>query len=418
MSLNKNNSIHSQIKKLFLGFTIILSLIYSFLLLGYSWVVEDNIFNRLVENEAQFIIDFYHEHDEVTKPRSEYVQIYQSWKDLPGEIFHLHQLDSDRIEFESPSGDSLHVKPIILGGASYVLAANVSTFEVGKDYLPFISIWLIVIVIIIGAVALLLSIIISNKALNPLKRLTNKVAIMSPIKIDATFSAEFPDNEVGYLAKTFESSIIHLQQVLQRESDFTRDVSHELRTPMTILSNIESKGKNRGALDKKDIQQMSQAVSQLQLTVTTLLALARQESLEVQELKLLAVLEDCIINHYELNQDQDFELIIDIAAGYKVVANENLLKILLNNLLSNAVHYASGNSLKIKLEDGNIYFENRAVSFEVSDPFKANSRGKNSRGIGLGLNLVKRLCDSFGWQVELKSNNKTFCIILSTKINH
>lgn len=412
----KYPTIQNQITKLFLGFTLTLSLVYSLLLLGYSWVVEDNIFNRLVKNEAQFIVDYYYQNGQITAPRSDFINLYSSWNDLPGNIAHLHQLDPNRIEFESPIGDSLHVKPIVLGSKSFVLAANVSAFEVGKDYLPIISLWLIVIVIIISSLALLVSIFISKRAIKPLKHLTQKVATSHSAKIDDTFSDEFPNNEVGYLAKTFQSSILHLQEVLQRESDFTRDASHELRTPITILRNIKTKLKKQGgldSLDNKNFKQFSYAVSQLQLTVTTLLALAREESVQAQELKLLAVLEDCIINHYELSQNKEFELFIDIPASYKVKANQNLLKILLNNLLSNAINYASRNSLTIKAIGTDIYFENKASTHPPSEPFKAHSRGEDSMGIGLGLNLVKRLCSSFGWQVNLKNNKENFCIVIS-----
>ena len=62
-----------------------------------------------------------------------------------------------------------------------------------------------------------------------------------------------------------------------------------------------------------------------------------------------------------------------------------------------------------------IYFENKTDAFELSEPFKANSRGDDSMGIGLGLNLVKRLCDSFGWNVDLKTDDDIFCIIISAQ---
>jgi len=104
----------------------------------------------------------------------------------------------------------------------------------------------------------------------------------------------------------------------------------------------------------------------------------------------------------------------DVPRDFAVQANQNLLKILLNNLLTNAVNYASGNSLSIRVRENAIYFENRADSFDLETPFQKNCRGENSLGIGLGLNLVKRLCSSFGWKVGLESEKSTFCIIIST----
>jgi len=411
------NSIQSQITKLFLGFTFVLSLIFSLLLLGYSWVVEDNIFNRIVKNEAEFILEQYKQSNQIVHPRSEFVSLYENWQELPGNVFHLHQLDPERIEFNLPSGGSLHVRQMVIGNKSYILAADVSKIEIGKEYLPYVSVWLVIIVLIISGLSLLISLVMARKTLKPLERLTEKVSSSKYQKIDQKFSKEFPDNEVGYLAKTFEESILHVQKVLQRESDFTRDVSHELRTPITILRNIQTKTKDHLKLDQKDFNQFSYAVSQLKLSVTTLLALAREESTELEELNFIKILEDCIINHYELSKNERFNLNIDVPNDFKVSANQILLKILLNNLLTNAVNYASGKSLSIKLVGSDIYFENRASHFELEDPFKANSRGNNSLGIGLGLNIVQRLCTAFNWRASLKSDDEMFCIIISTSPN-
>lgn len=411
----KHQSIQSKITQLFLGFTICLSFIYSFLLLGYSWVIEDNIFNRLVENEARFIIDYYEKHSEITQPRLKFITLYQSWQQLPDNIFHIHQLDPERIEFDLADGGSLHVTTIVLAGTPMILAANVSAFEVSKDYLPFLSFWLLLLVAVIIGCALILSIKMSKKVLKPLKQLTEKVAATKNIEMSQCFANEFPDNEVGYLAKTIEESILHLQSVLQRETDFTRDASHELRTPITILRNLHAKESNNRLLDSKDREIFGDAISRLQLTVTTLLALAREESAKTEDLIFLRVLEDCVVNHYEISQNENFELNIEVPANFRVKANLNLLKILINNLLTNAVNYTTENGLTVKVVGSNIYFENQARLTELERPFDANSRGENSLGIGLGLNLVKRLCDSFGWRVRLDNQRSLFRICISTQ---
>ena len=151
----------------------------------------------------------------------------------------------------------------------------------------------------------------------------------------------------------------------------------------------------------------------MQQTVTTLLALAREESLHIESVTLLSVLEDCVINHYELNQKQNFNLNIDIPANLQVQANENLLIILINNLLSNAVNYSSGNWLDIRCAGNKVYFENKRHPIELNEPFSAHSKGENSLGIGLGLNLVKRVCDLFNWQVNLEKHDDTFCLVIT-----
>ena len=407
------HSIQNRIIKLFVVFTFFLSLVYSLFLLNYSWGVEEAIFYRLVANEEHFITEYYKENEEIPSPRLSFVTAYTRWQDLPVSVFQQHQLDPHRIEFELPGGGGIHIKTIVLGGNSVILAIDVTTFEVGKDYLPIISKQLVILLLIITVIALFVSFMVSRSAIRPLKRLTEKVESSKNTKINKDFSAEFEQNEVGFLAQTFETSILHLQNVLQRESDFTRDVSHELRTPITILRNLELKTREAANFNEKDSRQFHFAITQMQQTVTTLLALAREESLHIESVLLLSVLEDCVINHYELNQKQNFNLNVDIPANLQVQANENLLKILINNLLSNAVNYSSGKVLDIRFADNNIYFENKRHPIELNEPFSANSKGENSLGIGLGLNLVKRVCDLFNWQVNLDKHDDSFCLVIT-----
>jgi len=99
-----------------------------------------------------------------------------------------------------------------------------------------------------------------------------------------------------------------------------------------------------------------------------------------------------------------------VDSQYKLVANKNLLKILINNLLSNAVRYSSGDWLSISIVNDVLTFENASNPLLLSDPFKSNCKGENSVGIGQGLNLVKRVCALFDWNIDLESTENNFKI--------
>ena len=340
------------------------------------------------------------------------MQLYNNWQALPAEIGQQHIQAPDKIEFDLATGGSLHIKVLTLGQSQFVLAADVSGFEVSKDYLPVISLWILAVIIGMSVIALVISLVIAKNAVGPLKRLTEKVAASKNDKRAYNFSKNFPNNEIGYLAQTFEKTFDHLQQILQRESDFTRDVSHELRTPTTILKNLMQGASDKTSitLNKKESRQFCYAVLEMEQTITTLLALARQESLHFEELSLLAIIEGCVINHYELNDNDAFRLQVLVERHYKLVVNKNLLKILINNLLSNAVRYSSGNWLCISIVDDVLIFENSTNPLVLSDPFKSNAKGENSEGIGQGLNLVKRVCALFDWEINLELTEGNFKI--------
>lgn len=430
--MNMTHSIESKIIQLFLMFTLFLSAVYSLLLLGYSWMVEDNVFNRLVNNETQYITQQHKQTSELVKPRLSYMAIYESWDELPDGIGLLHVENPNQIEFNLSSGGTLHLKEFNVGGKRLILAADVSSIEVGKEYLPAISSWLIIAVVMISLCAFGAAMYVAKNAINPLRKLTENVAVSKHKEIKPGFASGYPENEIGFLANTFEQSILHIQHALKRETDFTQDVSHELRTPTTILKNLVSKVSADTPLSEKHISQFHEAVVQLEQTVTTLLALARQESLNTQSLRLLDVLEDCIVNHYELNHyeqkhQQEFILDVDVSPEFKITANTQLLTILINNLLSNAVNYATANHLRIYVVNKDIIFENDLADDHIAgenlankdadtafNPLQQHVKGHKSQGLGLGLNLVSRVANTFDWQVTSTNVNDKFRIILTT----
>ncbi|MCO7227062.1 HAMP domain-containing sensor histidine kinase [Pleionea sp. CnH1-48] len=376
-------------------------------------MVEDNVFNRLVAEEAEFLERGYRQEEEIKSPRSPFFKLYSGWSDLPVSVYQQHLKDPEQVEFELGNKQTIHVKPIHLDGKTWVLVADVSKFEVGKVYLPFVSVSLIVIMLVILLAALALAFIVGRKAVSPLKILTYKVEKSKGAVLEKGFYKQFPSNEVGFLAKKIEESILHNQELLQREANFTRDVSHELRTPITILKNLLSEIKRHPNLSEKQREQYSLSISNIEQTVQTLLALAREESAQVEVLNILHVLENCIVDHYGLINRDDFLLDIHLPDDFMVKANLNLLKILFNNLLSNALEYSSSGSLSISSNGLAIIFSNES-DINVSEPLACNSKAESSKGIGQGLFLVKRICELFGWQVSTQSEQNNFCLIIDT----
>ena len=129
----------------------------SSLLVIYAWVIEDNIFNRLVGEEAGFIKQHYQKTGEITSPRIPFMTLYGDWSEFPESIQMLRQQSPNRIEFPLNDGGAIHVTEIQLGNATYLLAANVSSYEISKDYLPKLMPWIVLILLCTVLSALMLA---------------------------------------------------------------------------------------------------------------------------------------------------------------------------------------------------------------------------------------------------------------------
>ena len=108
----------------------------------------------------------------------------------------------------------------------------------------------------------------------------------------------------------------------------------------------------------------------------------------------------------------------DISDGILIEADPHYLKRILNNLMSNAQKYSSsyfGVALKQEEEDAvlcmsNTLKDNSSVNIErIFEPFYRMS-ARTSGGCGLGLYVVKLLCQRHGWKVEADIDNEIFTV--------
>ena len=401
--------IGNKIRGLLISFTLLISLFFVLLLLSYSWLVEDNVFNRLVAEEAKYIQQTYTEKQQVTTPRLPFMTLYRSWSELPENIQLLRSQSPDRIEFPLESGGTLHLTLITLGQSQWILAADVSGYEVSKDYLPTILKWIVVAQLGIGLISFFIARYLADHIVKPIQSITNSLQDQDNNQ-PLAFEHDFAPNEIGYLAASVESSFNRLQQSLERESQFTRDISHELRTPAAVLKMIAEKLKADTPVSDASKHRLNQAVVQIEQTLNVLLALAREESLLKEKLNLKEEMEYCIINHFVLANDERAELHIDIDPGFYLDGNRNLLHILINNLLDNGVNHGIEINLTIQAANHSLKITNPAQQAISENLFEPQVKSTNSHGLGLGLHLVKRICQRMGWEVDVENNGKEFSV--------
>ncbi|RUO42341.1 sensor histidine kinase [Pseudidiomarina aestuarii] len=412
-----NSSIKKTLQIAVVSFALALAVCLVSLLIAYAYVVEDNVFNRLVSSEANYLERVYAEQSQVVQPRFPFMTIYSNWQELPKQVQELRQLSSERVEFPTANGGTLHLQTLQLGGDEWILTADVTGLEVSRDYLPRLVPWIGLIFAIVMGAAWLLSFYLGRSITQPLTRLATRFKQSSDSSRSIELPSQLPQNEIGYLADVVKNSVDKLQIALQREADFTRDISHELRTPTTVLKFLVERLDDAKGLSKQQSKQLKEMVARIEETTTVLLALAREESVHTESLGLLAELESCVVNHRKLADLEEFELHIDVPSNYRINANQNLLQLMLTNLINNALEHASKPSLQIKLQSNALHFTNPIAETTPADLTTASVRGPASQGLGQGLHLVKRICQLNQWQLEINSMPPQFQLEIRFKSN-
>jgi signal transduction histidine kinase len=379
-----------------------ISLIYSFLIVLYSWTIEDNIFNRLVNDEATHITEQFKRSGEVLPPKADYMRLVENFTDLPIEIQKEYPSNPSKVEYQTRSGKTLHMTTIKLGGQHLFLLADVEQFEVSKDNMPNLLVWLLVIACLISAIALVVSLQTAKKITGPLKALASDVNKKNAGNIE---SDAFPENEIGLLALNTKNAFNQLNTALERERVFTKDISHEIRTPVAIIQNVLSASKKEKTITESNFDTVTEAVANINQITSILLALARSESSQTETVNLTAELEFLIINQFDFllaEAGKHLELTLNFEGDVKVTCNQNLVSILMLNLLSNMVRHASSDYAEITLNERQLIFKNQTQQNTINSPFVSGVKGEQSEGLGHGLNLIQRICEQSNWQLSIE----------------
>lgn len=250
----------------------------------------------------------------------------------------------------------------------------------------------------------------SRAILAPVNALAERLGSMQPRQRQLRIAQDFQGDEISRIARAFDVYLERLDQFVERERSFTAAASHELRTPLSVML---------GALDVLDTQAQSpatqravarlrRACSDMRTFIEAALLLAREEATTLQD-DQPAVLADVLQHLLEDMQPQlrerNIRVTVDVPADFTLPQPRNLLQIMLGNLLRNAIEHTRDGSIDVQLHERTLTLRDSGSGIAAEHLAQVFERGFTTKpdGVGLGLNLVRRICDRCGWRVALTS---------------
>jgi signal transduction histidine kinase len=220
------------------------------------------------------------------------------------------------------------------------------------------------------------------------------------------------NSEVQILVGALQHFIKRVNHFLHRERNFTRNASHELRTPLAVMrANLDSLQRRITGQPELSVplERMQRTVHEMEKLLETLLILAREDE---SRLPLEAIIiNDLVAERIEqvsraLANDEvavklEADSLVQMHAPPKVMA------IVIDNLLRNAINYTGKGEVVVRIWADGLSIQDNGPGMDtellqrVFEPFE---RGESSAGgFGLGLTIVKRLCDRFDWEITVQS---------------
>jgi signal transduction histidine kinase len=255
----------------------------------------------------------------------------------------------------------------------------------------------------------------SHKAVSPIVKLARAVEDAeiregSLPDLDLAELREIPDEEVSSLVRALDQFTHRLEHFIERERLFTRDASHELRTPIAVLrSAMELLERRYDVEEDKTIRRIYRTLYDMEALIETLLILAREEEdvLPTKRVEVNQLVAEEIDTLRLLFQDKSIVVQTDEEALLALEAPERVLHILIGNLLRNAFNYTPEGTISIRIWSQGFAVKDSGVGMDkqqVKQVFKPFYRADNAiNGYGLGMTIVKRLCNRYNWHLRIAS---------------
>ncbi|KKO45687.1 hypothetical protein WG68_09945 [Arsukibacterium ikkense] len=404
--MNKAPSLRQQILATFALATLFIAVVFSLTTFLFAYHIEDRFFASQLAEEA-IMAEQQLAAGLQPAPRLAYMHYYATVEALPSGIDSIIKRQPRRTEFTGDDNQHFHLQQLSQG----YLLAEVSQHLIVRDIRPLMLKFLLLELLITLLLTSCLAWLIARKLLTPLQQLTALIGNTPQQSPPTGFAAKFTPNEIGQLATTLELSWARTNDFINREQLFTRDLSHELRTPVTISQGALNllAGSPLSAEQSILVNRLNAAQQQIEQTISSLLALAREQSPAAGSCQLLPVVETSILQQHYLLADKDIQLELTIAAGSRVAIAEAPLLILLNNLLANAFSYTHAGTISISYQHSLLTVSDSGSGIAEdlqSQLFRPGSKGPHSQGQGMGLSIVSRLCEKWQLHCDIQSSEQ------------
>lgn len=229
---------------------------------------------------------------------------------------------------------------------------------------------------------------------------------------DVAKSLNTMGKQITVFQKSLQEKNLQMEQLLE-------NVAHDLKTPISLIQ-LYANGIKDGIDDGTFLETILEENERMSAMVNQLLYLSRIEKKQNDSgpVNLSILLQDLINKYMILAKERKMELRAEIEKDICIVGNEDLLQSLFSNLITNAVKYASGEVIISKLcrQNNNILFsiqndtDNDSLDLDkIWIPYYVGEKSRNKKlsGTGLGLSVVKKICETQGYSIDCSFiNNK------------
>ena len=317
---------------------------------------------------------------------------------------------------------------------SATLVVYISQTGVPEDQLFLFSI--VGLVVALSAAGCGMFALIRRHMLRPVRKLSEAAQQVAKGDFSVRLAPQRKDgkkDEFEVLFDDFNTMAAELSSTETLKTDFISNVSHEMKTPLAVIKNYAEllQAPELTEADRMEYaQSVEEAASKMTELITNILRLNRIENQnivpEIKRYDVCRQLADCLLQFESRWEEKQVEPDFDLEDSAYINADESLMELVWNNLMSNAIKFTEpGGSITVRqrTEGGKV-----VVSFtdtgcgmsaeaqkRIFDKFYQGDTSHATEGNGLGLALVQRVMTLLGGEITVESElgkGSTFTVSL------
>ena len=259
-----------------------------------------------------------------------------------------------------------------------------------------------------------------SSSLAPVARVRAQLAARQATELTEVSEAGLPD-EIRPLVHELNLLLARVRQAFEAQKNFVADAAHELRSPLAALK-LQAQGLQRahdGAARELAVSRLTAGIDRAARLVEQLLVLARQQSsaatgAPAEPVVPATLARQVLAELAPAAQQRGVDLGLGSADEAAIAGHPEALRILLRNLLDNALkHTPGGGTVDLEVQRQG---ERLVLSVEDSGPGIPQAErqrvldrfyrvaGTDTTGSGLGLAIVKAITELHGATLELSSS--------------
>ena len=384
-------------------FVLLIGSISYYFILRYVLIKEVDDALKVEEQEILYHVRTYHSLPEETNYKDQLIHFY------PASVIQKREIKSVRVKDDE---DEMSISrqlsfPIQVNGKNY-LAVVTKSEEEAEDMLLIIGAVTVGVILVLIAAMFFANRILLKKLWSPFYSTLGAMKqfnLSSPIQINPTSNNIDEFNDLNKAVNEMTAKVAGDYLSLKTFAD---NASHEMQTPLAVINSkldLLIQDQQLSEKNMEHLQSIYEAMSRLRRMNQSLLLITKIENHQFPDAKQVRL--DSLVaerlQHFEELLQARHLVVTTSLQKCEVRMNPLLADILLNNLLTNAIrHNVPSGNIEIASQQYSLLITNQSQQAPLNEGevFQRFHKDAQSDGLGIGLAIVKQICDLYGFRIS------------------